>query len=561
MRALIYGRVSGDDRRKQDRNLESQRDGGRLYCAEKGYSIVAELLEDDRGASGADLDLPMLSQALEMARAGQFDVLVVRELDRFARSLVKQYIKETEFKKVGVAIEYWQYRIPDTLEGELMKNQLAAFAEYEREKIKQRMVRGRRQVVKAGKVMLHGKPAPYGYRAEDRELVIYEPEAEVIRLVFGWYTDERLSSRKIAERLTQLKVPTWADIHGGYKKRAYGEWSWRQVLNLLDCETYKGQWHYGRRNCKTGEINPREHWLTVEVPSIVSEETFEFAQKQRGRNTTESKRNVKLEYLLRNRLKCGQCGGSVCCYSTSVNGKTYQYYRCSGYMGNLANVECDLPSFRVDHVDYWIWQWLIETLLDRESLERRLRGQQQERTKAARPLQARLTIVDGLLEDNRAQLERLLDLYLSGTYEKADLIARKSQLENLVLGYEAERANLVTALEEQSFDVETLLDMAWSVVKDLEAADEDFERKRAIVEKLDVQVVLSAENDEKIAFVRCTVREESLLIEGTTFQSGVRANSHQRSSGGIRPPVDRTSRHGPSPAGSGTPSATPGGHP
>lgn len=106
-RALIYARVSYDDRPNEDRNLEGQIEDGRAaYCQEKGYRIVVELAEDNRGASGADWDLPMLNQALEMARAGEYDVLVTRELDRFARGLAKQLVVESEFKRRGVDVEY-----------------------------------------------------------------------------------------------------------------------------------------------------------------------------------------------------------------------------------------------------------------------------------------------------------------------------------------------------------------------------------------------------------------------------------------------------------------------
>ena len=164
-RATTYARVSGDDRRKEGRNLEGQLAMYREYCTEQGYRIVAELAEDDRGASGADWNLPKLNQALDMARAGEFDVLVTRELDRLSRRLAKQLIVEEEFKRCGVEIQYVLGEYPDTPEGNLNKNIKAVIAEYEREKINQRMTRGRRRVVKSGKVMLHGgNKAPYGYR-------------------------------------------------------------------------------------------------------------------------------------------------------------------------------------------------------------------------------------------------------------------------------------------------------------------------------------------------------------------------------------------------------------
>ncbi|HNM37846.1 MAG TPA: recombinase family protein, partial [Anaerolineales bacterium] len=81
-RAVTYARVSGDDRVKDGRNLSGQLDICREHALKKGYQIVAELSEDDRGASGVSFELPALNQALEMAKNGEFDILVVREIDR-----------------------------------------------------------------------------------------------------------------------------------------------------------------------------------------------------------------------------------------------------------------------------------------------------------------------------------------------------------------------------------------------------------------------------------------------------------------------------------------------
>ena len=76
-RAVTYARVSGDDRVKDGRNLSGQLDICREHALKKGYMIVAELSEDDRGASGVSFELPALNQALEMAKNGEF-VMVFR---------------------------------------------------------------------------------------------------------------------------------------------------------------------------------------------------------------------------------------------------------------------------------------------------------------------------------------------------------------------------------------------------------------------------------------------------------------------------------------------------
>jgi len=134
-RAVLYARVSGDDRHTEGRNLDGQLEMCRQYALERGYAIVEELAEDIRGASGADLDLPQLTRALDLARAGAFDVLVVREIDRLARRLAKQLLVEESLTGVGVAVEYVLGAYPDTLEGGLMKNLRAVVAEYEALKI------------------------------------------------------------------------------------------------------------------------------------------------------------------------------------------------------------------------------------------------------------------------------------------------------------------------------------------------------------------------------------------------------------------------------------------
>ncbi len=93
-----------------------------------------------------------------MAREGAFDVLVVREIDRFARRLAKQLLVEEEFNRAGVTIEYVVGDYPDTPEGNLMKHVKATIAEYEREKINERMTRGRHQKVKSASVLVSGRP-------------------------------------------------------------------------------------------------------------------------------------------------------------------------------------------------------------------------------------------------------------------------------------------------------------------------------------------------------------------------------------------------------------------
>ena len=88
IRAVLYARVSGDDHDEASR-LDAQIAMCREYAGKQGYTILHEF-QEDKYSSGADLDLPHLNEALDLARDGAFDVLVCRELDRMARDLAKQ---------------------------------------------------------------------------------------------------------------------------------------------------------------------------------------------------------------------------------------------------------------------------------------------------------------------------------------------------------------------------------------------------------------------------------------------------------------------------------------
>jgi site-specific DNA recombinase len=535
-RAVIYARVSYDDRKRSEGlNLDSQLEMGREYADEHGYTIVAELPEDDRGVSGADLDLPKLTEALEMARAGELDVLVTRELDRFARGLAKQLVVEQEFKRAGVDVEYVLEKYDDTPEGQLQKNVRAVIAEYEREKITQRMTRGRRNKVKDGNVLVHGKP-PYGYRLVEKDskrvLEIHEPEARIIRLVFQWYINgdeagKPLSMRKIAAKLTRMGVPTWSDIHCT-KMRKVGnrrQWYSSNINKILHREAYKGKWNYGQRNNRTNTNNPQEHWLELDVPALVSVEVWEAAQQQMRLNPAFAKRHTQHNYLMQRRLTCGKCNHAMRSSCRTSQGRVYKYYNCCSENGCTAQGRCGQPGFRVDQVDPVVWAWVSEKMSDSDELRRELENHQAEQEAANAPLRERLAVVNDLLTENRGQLERLLDLYLSGEFPREMLIERRSRLETTIAALEKERRALTVQLEERTLtneEVQNLEEFARGVANALSLIDDgDFDAKREMIEWLDVRATLAVEDGFKVAYVTSPVlgRSGGLSIVNTTTRN------------------------------------------
>jgi site-specific DNA recombinase len=537
-RAVTYARVSGDDRMKDGRNLSGQLDICREHALRKGYQIVAELSEDDRGASGASFDLPALNQALEMAKNREFDILVVREIDRFARSLAKQLIIEQEFKRHRVQIEYVQGEYPDTPEGSLNKNIKAVIAEYERLKINERMVRGRRQKVKAGNIVVHGRP-PYGYRLEETDgksqLLVNEDEAQIVHMIYQWYVYGEnkkgpMSARVIARRLTQMGVPI-PPISG----RASRKWSRTTVGRIVNSKTYIGVWYYGKYGNQNGHRfnNPEEHWLSVEVPAIVDMQLWEAAQERRSINIANAKRNLKYSYLMNRRLVCGVCGSKMAACGSNDGYKNRLYYRCNVARGyEEYERKCtNARYFKAEDVDFTIWEWLKSFIRNPDAIDAGISEYEEHREQEQAPVRERLVVVDDLLVDHRTQLQKLLDLYLDGNFPKEILVERRQRLQETIDSLANERVNLAGMLESKGYSPEQLQamkDYTREIAAGLDEAEEDFEARKHIVEMLNVFAALTIENDEKVAYVTCVfkITPERLLIVSPGISSLVPMQAH-----------------------------------
>jgi site-specific DNA recombinase len=538
--AVLYARVSSDDTRKDGRNLEGQITLCREHAQRQGYEILEEFQENDRGASGADWNLPELNRALDMAQAGKFDVLVVRELDRFARGLAKQLVIEQQFKAAGVTVDYVIGDYPDTPEGRLNKNVKAVIAEYEREQIKARMTRGRRQKVTAGHVMMHAR-VPFGYTQVKNDgkttLEIFEPEAEIIRLIFQWYTQgdngASVSIREIARRLTEMRVMTSGDKKKHIqKRRRCGEWSAGTLYHILTNQTYAGVWYYGKTKHvdKTKVIhNPEEYWLSLPVDPIIDAQTWQATQERLKYNKEQSVRNRKGDYLIAGLVTCGHCGAKI--YSGGVAVGKRAYYRCSAARKMIVGKSCDAPNFRVSVVDAAVWGWVKEKLLNKAKLQAGLLDYQAGTLSEVGVLRGRLETVENLAADNRKQLEKLIDLYLSSDDFTKDLLTdRKRRIEEALTALEAERKHLTESVENHTLtdsQIDSLLRFGEQIAMRLDAVEADFAARRSILELLRMRIVLGIEDEKLIVRIYCVVGQDTIHYDNcvqsfSKYVSGMR---------------------------------------
>jgi site-specific DNA recombinase len=519
-RAAIYARTSYDDRSSDAQNIQGQLVMGREYAAKKGYEIVGEFAEDEKGASGAKINLPQLNKLREMAQSHLFDVLIVREVDRLSRDVGKFSIISKELARNQVSIEFVLYDFPNSPSGRLAKNQLSAIAEYIRDDIREKTMGGRFHTVKNNYVIV-AATAPYGYR-KFREVVngkdthlkleVFPDEADIIKEIYKWYAVDCLSLREIVRRLDIMGAPK--PLSGG-KPRSKG-WARSTVFKILRSKTYMGEWtyHYDKNN----NTYYGKQTISVEVPAIIEPSLWKTARLILDRNKERNARATRYEYLFSRRLTCGKCGRFMACEPQQKLGKLYNYYVCPGPENNRRN-NCPGMRVRVNLVDEIAWNWITEILKDPVRLQSEIEVYQNRLHSQQLPLIERIENFDKLLVENRGKLERLIDLYMSGVFQLEQLKERKSELEKRINDLESQRNKLSTSIESQPLkqdQVDELQAFAKEISTKFDKAT--FEQKRQLIEMLKVEGLLSCEDGNKVLSLRCSLRVEQnkLLINNMT---------------------------------------------
>lgn len=432
MRAVTYSRVSTEEQ-VDNTSMRTQLEAIHKYASEHDMEVVKDCI--DAGVTGATLDRPELNELRELVRIGQVDAVIVYDPDRLSRNFAHLMVLASELDRAGVELAFVTESMEKSPEGRMLFGMKGLFAEYERTKIVERTMRGKMQKAREGK-QPGGKP-PYGYRLVDGKHVVYDKEAKVVRMILEWLSKDGMTLRGIQARLNDMKIPT----------RNGGKFWQRCVLHrIVREEAYTGYWYYNKRvgaparfkkGASVQRLKSREEWIQVAVPSIISQEIFEAAQRQLERNATFSPRNTRRQYLLTGLIVCGKCGYR---YSAkTVDGKTY--YSCNSKIGYITPVRCGSPYVRGDVIEPLVWDSVKEILNQPEVVIEQI--EKQPGSSNSGYSEASLQTVNHSLEKKGQEIDRLLEAYKIGAIdsqllkremdktrkEQADLVEKRQDLE------------------------------------------------------------------------------------------------------------------------------------
>jgi site-specific DNA recombinase len=459
--AAIYARVSSN-RQKENHTIASQTAALLAHASAHGYAVPAEWVFEDEGYSGAVLARPGLEALRDLAAEGQIGAVLIHSPDRLSRKYAYQILLAEEFARCGIELIYLKSPAGATPEDQLVVQFQGMIAEYERAQIAERSRRGKRHKAQQGTVnVLSG--APYGYRyvrkseSSSAYYEVIEAEAQVVRMVFEVYTQQRLSINAMARMLNERQIPT---------RSSTTRWERSTVWGMLRNPAYSGKACYGKteqrpRQRITRQLRqrngvasrdsasherPRQEWIEVPVPALVTEEIFSLAQEQLQKNAHHSPRRTIEPTLLQGILVCQQCGYALYRTSTRTSKQKINYYRCIGSDGyrRLKGPVCANRPIRQDSLDRIVWDEIIR-LLDDPSLIQSEIDRRRKTALESNPLHKR----EEDLRREQARLEkcseRLISAYQEALMTLPQLRQRMPALHRQIHAVEAELHSLEIA--------------------------------------------------------------------------------------------------------------------
>jgi site-specific DNA recombinase len=516
--AAIYARVSTDDQAEHGYSLPTQIEACQQFAWQRGFDVAAVYQDDISGAKPIT-HRPEGGELRDAINARQIDVVIVYHVDRLSRDIVDLLATVRDWLRLGVeifALDVGQV----TSELDIVLVIKGWQGSDERQKIRERTMRGRTAKAKAGKVVGGGSP-PYGYTYSNGELLVDNPKAEIVRMIFDWYIngDENGSTMNlvaIAQRLTDMGIPTPSSAHGWQRKQGKPTgWSNVLIRRLIISETYCGVWRYGKYINRGGKggTRPIEEQIAVPVPAIVSREMWERAQARRAYNSKLAKRKMKHEYLLRGLIYCG-CGRRMIGGGRNREDNFYYYcprrYSCGTAAGSDL---CREPLVKGEMIEWATWEYIINLVKDPQQFAARLRQAQAKEAATMQPKQRELEHIIALLIDT----EKEADEIARAAMKVKGIVGQRleQQAEEIDQRYQALVARQTELLAEMNLEltdsnIDNLLEFREAVALGLENPTK--EDKRQWLEFLQTEVTVT----DGIAAITCRLGGTSLFGQKTS---------------------------------------------
>jgi DNA invertase Pin-like site-specific DNA recombinase len=470
MRVTFYARVSSDTD-EQLNSLDNQVSYYENFIKKnRAWTFVPGYV--DEGLSGISTKKRRrFNEMIADAKDGVFDLIITKEISRFARNTLDslQFTRQLLIYGVGV---FFQNDNINTLDedAELRLTIMSSIAQDELRKLSSRVKFGHQQAIKSSVVL--GNSRIFGYKKDDKRLVIDESQAPMVRDLFRLYATGEYSMK-------QLEVLFYEQ---GYRNYNGNKIAHNTMSGIISNPKYKG-YYVGNKVrivdmfTKKQKFLPPEEWVMFKdetgeiVPAIVSEEVWDRANEVLARRSEDVKSRQGVcnhGNLLTGKLYCAHCGAAY--YrreSKSKDGTVNSKWVCSNKINNGAEA---CPSFPIyeDEIKPILFEVFSETRVDVEALIETYMDMfksLETDTETAKQIEEQKRIIE--LADQKKN--KLLELVTTGAITTANFKSMTATCDR-----EAEEAQkALTELEEQQFTKEEYRKHMTEIRSRLEAAVRD----------------------------------------------------------------------------------------
>ena len=466
-RVAAYCRVS-TDHEDQANSFESQQRYFRQYIERNPDWELYEIFADE-GISGTNTKKRSeFKRMIACAKEGDFDLIITKEISRFARNTLDSIYYTRDLKKHGVGVIFMNDNI-NTLDGdaELRLAIMSSIAQEESRKTSERVKWGQKRQMEQGVVF--GR-SMLGYDVKDGKMTVNEDGAKIVRLIFHKFANENKGTHVIARELREA----------GITPMRVKEWSNTVILRVIRNEKYCGDLVQKKtftpdflsheKKYNRGE----EEFVIIKDhhEPIVSRELFEKANRVLDEKslTQEGKAKHSNRYPFSGKIKCGCCGSSyVARYKNRKNGTRYKAWRCyksatqgSPHTDKAGNpLGCSNPSIRNEDAVHIMY--LVTRSLQLE--EKKITANLLSVIQSVLSVNTNYSHIEKLkeqiqtVEDKRTQL---IDLCISGAITKQEFITKREACDKEI----SELQDTISGIDQQHL----LADQQESVMKEITAA-------------------------------------------------------------------------------------------
>jgi len=449
-KVAAYCRVSTDNE-DQANSFESQQRYFNQYIERNPdwelYGIFA-----DEGISGTTTKKRKeFNRMIACAKNGDFDLIITKEISRFARNTLDSIYYTRDLKKRGIGVIFMTDNI-NTLDGdaELRLAIMSSIAQEESRKTSERVKWGQKRRMEQG--IVFGR-SMLGYDIHDGKMFINEDGAKIVRLIFHKFVKEGKGTHVIARELREE----------GIKPMRVREWQNTSILRIIRNEKYCGD--LVQKKTYTPDFlshekkynRGQEEFVIIKDhhEPIISREIFNEANRILDARSKSQKGKEKFSnrYLFSGKIKCGRCGsGYVARYKTRKDGSKYKAWRClqaaqhgSPHFDEAGNqVGCNCLSIRNEDVTHIMYLVTRSLKYNKEKVTNNLlvivksiiamdtSGTDMEKLKT----QIKTS------EDKRA---KLIGLYMSGDVTKEEFTAARAKCDTEI----AELGSIMESIDKQ----------------------------------------------------------------------------------------------------------------